>query len=133
MQILQNGQFILNAPQAQVRTTETVAAESNVATGEIGLGKTSVNTPESAQEGFVDPPDLVGPPPAFPMNVLEAERVRLREGETIEAEQSTPNKATSDITQARETRARELEAPEPTRSAYGGMREDPPRMLDVSR
>jgi hypothetical protein len=43
------------------------------------------------------------------------------------------SEAKAEATAARDDRAEAREAPAPTRSAYGGVKEDPPRMLDVSR
>lgn len=63
-------------------------------------------------------PELLGPPPSFSANVLEAERAELKE-----------HSADNFVTDKEEPPA----APSPTISSYGGMREDPARMLDVSK
>lgn len=138
---------------------ETVTAVRGAAQGDRARndgtrdrGAEAERLAREAKDHAADPAAPVGPPPAFRANLLEAERARLRKAEPLEATAERPGPdsetakagARSDVAEARgearaedaqgrDERAEKKGAPTSTRSAYGGVREDPPRMLDVSR
>ena len=145
---LQYVQHAAPAPQQHVRAAdpvETVTAVKPAEGSDAARNDLEQDTGGFAEEQALfakkrgaDPSDPVGPPPSFSANVLDAERERLREGKPVEPEQSSAaddadKHAEEDRLATKDQRGDAREAPQPTRSAYGGVREDAPRMLDVSR
>ncbi len=116
-------------PEGADRTRNDVAQDA---------GKRPDREAPRARDPAADPAEPKGPPPAFAANVLEAERARFREGELTDAEVTAARRenreaAEEKAAEAKDDRADAREAPQPTRSAYGDVREDAPRRLDVSR
>jgi hypothetical protein len=161
MMTLQTIQTAVPVAQPHVRTpgpVETVAAVTSSGAGDRprndlaqDSGQQALSLVQDAKTRKSDPSDLVGPPPSFSANVLEAERDRLRDVDQIDTSREAARPGTEAAAEPADTRAAEARATEArtaevreeqaetrdasqtTRSAYGGVREDPPRMLDVSR
>ena len=139
MMTLHNVQFAAPAltPVKAPGPVETVAAVSGAGKGDRARndmardsGAEVERIAREARDRVADPSEPVGPPPAFAANVLDVERARLREGEPVIAADAKPDA----VSEAKPAEGNDpAEAPQPTQSSYGGVREDAPRMLDVSR
>lgn len=115
---IQNVQLAAPSTQSQVKTPEPT--ETAVAVTEISKSEKSRNDAmksdtqdQQTDSGHKNPdtelPDLLGPPPSFSANVLEADRARL----------SDPDQGQTQS--------------EPSAKGYDGIHEDAARQLDVSR
>jgi hypothetical protein len=89
-----------------------------------------LDTDEARRTRAPDPSEAPELAVAAPAEIAEPRETRVEK--RIEASE-TRQDVRSEATEARDDRAEAREAPAPTRSAYGGVKEDPPRMLDVSR
>lgn len=117
---IQNVQLAAPSTQSQMKApepTETAVAVTEISKSEKSRndGMKSDTQDQQTHSGHKDPdeelPDLLGPPPSFSANVLEADRARLSEPLSDQGQTQT----------------------EQSTKGYDGIHEDAARQLDVSR
>lgn len=119
------------------REAKVVAADPAVPVGPPPAFQANVLEAERARlrkTGPAEPAEASpGPQPGRAQAPDPGER-RMAPGDAGRSDADAARReARAESARTRDDRAGAREAPAPTRSAYGSVREDPPRMLDVSR